>query len=295
MDAYVEKRPPQGSFGHLFEALVCSRESPGQMAAPHCQETYEILYGLDGSCLLHLGAQAHAMHAGDMALFDPMEPHMVDCVAPRCEYIVLKFGRELLCPADHSMDEARLFMRYENCPAAHRKVFPAAEMDPEAPRLIRRMLEESRKRPFGYELGIRADMARLFLWIMRHSPVPALSREEVGAEDDRVMRRALEYIGERFLFDISLAEVADYCGMGYTAFSRLFTRSMQVSFPDYVQRRRLEHADILLATTDKRVTEVAMEAGFSSVSYFIYCFRKLRGVTPARFRRDFASPPGAAG
>ena len=140
-----------------------------------------------------------------------------------------------------------------------------------------------------------SDMARLFLWIMRHSPVPALSREEVGAEDDRVRRRALEYIGERFLFDISLAEVADYCGMGYTAFSRLFTRSMQVSFPDYVQRRRLEHADILLATTDKRVTEVAMEAGFSSVSYFIYCFRKLRGVTPTRFRRDFASPAGQAG
>ena len=289
MQTIEEKRSPYGSFEHLFEAILCSRESEGAIAYPHHQEMYEILYSLDGVCRIYLGTKTHIMRRGDMALFDPMEPHRVDCISSRCEYIVLKFAGELLCPGDRSMNEAQLFMRYQNSPDTHRKIFPGEMLGEEIPPLIHRLFDEARHRGLGFELSIRGDMSRLFLWILRHTPLPDSPEDTLTADETLCMQNALEYIQEKLFFDLSLTDAAKNAGMSYTAFSRLFTRAMRAGFPDYVQRRRLEYADILLATTNKSITDIAMETGFSSISYFIYCFRRLRGVTPAKFRRSFES------
>lgn len=285
-----EKRQPYGSFQHLFEAMICQRQGPGRMAHPHYQQTYEILYGLEGCCNVLLGTQTHVLHEGDMALFDPMELHCVDATSSFCKYVVLKFAKELLCPGERSMDEARLFLAYENCPDVHRKIFPKEMLSGEIPTLILRMLKSFQEMPLGFELSIRGDIARLFVWILRNTPLPEGGAPSLNAEDTRRMHQALEYIRGNFPCNVSLSEVAEHCGMGYSGFSRLFARTMRISFPDYILRRRLEYADFLLATTEKSVTEIAMETGFSSISYFILRFRQQRGITPARFRRRFSAP-----
>jgi AraC-like DNA-binding protein len=66
---------------------------------------------------------------------------------------------------------------------------------------------------------------------------------------------------------------------------------MRTSFTAYVCEVRLREAERLLLTTKKSVTEIAIEVGFSTASYFIDRFRVLHGVTPHQYRQDCLPSP----
>lgn len=68
-----------------------------------------------------------------------------------------------------------------------------------------------------------------------------------------------------------------------------FIRSFKATFGEtphrYLQRRRIERAMYLLRTTDRSVTQVCIESGFSSLGSFSRTFRDIVGVSPSEFRR----------
>ena len=54
----------------------------------------------------------------------------------------------------------------------------------------------------------------------------------------------------------------------------------------YINRKKVERAQLLLFTSDCSVKEVAYKLGFSDHSYFIRLFRKMAGITPQEYRRQ---------
>src|SRR5262249_19654589 len=54
----------------------------------------------------------------------------------------------------------------------------------------------------------------------------------------------------------------------------------------WIRERRLERARILLQTTDRSVTDVALEVGFASVSHFVHGFRHRFRETPQQIRKN---------
>ena len=96
----------------------------------------------------------------------------------------------------------------------------------------------------------------------------------------------MAFVAANFTSDISLDDVADsvYLTPGY--FSKLFMRISGKSFIRYLTEQRVEHARLLLATTDQSVTEIAFASGFGSFSAFSRAFRACCGVTPGEFRKQ---------
>ena len=156
---------------------------------------------------------------------------------------------------------------------------------------LRDLLRETQTRAPGFEMAIRADLCRLFLWAARQALRSGNQTEFRNIDDAALMtlRRAYSYIDANSAQPLSMEEVAAHCGMKYTAFSRFFARYTQKSFPEYLTEVRLKKATILLTTTQDSVTEIALTAGFSTSSYFIQRFRRKHGVSPGRVRRQFLS------
>ena len=73
-----------------------------------------------------------------------------------------------------------------------------------------------------------------------------------------------------------------------------FIRTFRATFGEtphrYLQRRRVERAMFLLTQTDRPVTEVCLEVGFTSLGTFSRTFRDIVGVSPVEFRST-AQPP----
>lgn len=75
--------------------------------------------------------------------------------------------------------------------------------------------------------------------------------------------------------------------MSYSYFSRTLKKTMGKSFTDYVNLIRISKSEFLLTTTDKPITDIALEVGFSTSSYYIEQFKKFKTLTPKKFRMKF--------
>ena len=69
-----------------------------------------------------------------------------------------------------------------------------------------------------------------------------------------------------------------------TYFIRLFKQEFSLSPIQYINKKRVERAQLLLFTTDLSVKEVAYHLGISDHSYFSRLFRKVAGITPKEYR-----------
>ena len=84
--------------------------------------------------------------------------------------------------------------------------------------------------------------------------------------------------------DVSIEELARECNRSLTAFKKEFRRRFNCPPHRWIILQRLEHARLLLLTTDKSVSEIGYECSFPNTSHFIKLYRKQYRVTPAAFR-----------
>lgn len=84
--------------------------------------------------------------------------------------------------------------------------------------------------------------------------------------------------------ELSLSLVSDELCITPSYFSAFFIREVGVGFNEYITNLRIEKAKKLLTATNRRVSDIALECGFRSASYFNSVFRKCLGMAPGDFR-----------
>ena len=101
------------------------------------------------------------------------------------------------------------------------------------------------------------------------------------------VKKAVAYIDAHFAENISVVDIARESGFSESQFRRVFERVIAKSPVDYITTIRLNAARKLLTTTEKSVADIAVEVGFFDQSHFIKAFKRERGTTPGRYRRQF--------
>jgi AraC-like DNA-binding protein len=98
--------------------------------------------------------------------------------------------------------------------------------------------------------------------------------------------RLLAYIHEHAAdCELSFNQVARAVGMSRASLGRIFPRLFGRTFAKYLAEARVVKACALLSETEKSVAEIAIEAGFGSVSNFNRRFLALKRTTPLRYRK----------
>jgi AraC-like DNA-binding protein len=112
--------------------------------------------------------------------------------------------------------------------------------------------------------------------------------EQQNAEPPLV-QKAREYINKHKTEEISLAEVAKAAGASVFHFCKVFHRATGLTFTDYVARIRLEDARTRLLNPNLRVSEIAYDVGFQSLTQFNRTFKRVFGQSPTEFRGSLSS------
>lgn len=94
----------------------------------------------------------------------------------------------------------------------------------------------------------------------------------------------IEYIDDHYMEELNLEEIAEATGFSKYHFSRLFKQYTGFTFCDYLCHRRIRVAEELLARPDLSITEVALQAGFPSISTFNRLFKQYKSCTPSEYR-----------
>jgi AraC family transcriptional regulator len=109
---------------------------------------------------------------------------------------------------------------------------------------------------------------------------------------DAGVLRVVEVMLRDYWRDLTVAELAGQVGITPRHFDRRFRAAIGVTPKQFLIDVRLRVARDLLASTDRTVTEIALDVGFQQASHFIRTFHRAVGLPPAAYRRQLrAAPP----
>ena len=100
------------------------------------------------------------------------------------------------------------------------------------------------------------------------------------------IQHVLDFISAHLTEKITLAELAKVAGLSTFHFAHMFTPAVGVSPHRYVSRLRLENAMKEIAVGKLSLSQVALNAGFSSQASFTRAFSRVTGVSPGEYRRN---------
>jgi AraC-like DNA-binding protein len=100
-----------------------------------------------------------------------------------------------------------------------------------------------------------------------------------------IITKAKLYIEEHHTEEISLGQVAGAVHTSTFYFCKMFKRATGINFTEFVSRLRAEKAKNLLLNPNLRISEIAYEVGFQSLTHFNRVFKKIMGQSPTDYRR----------
>ena len=115
-----------------------------------------------------------------------------------------------------------------------------------------------------------------------------LVTEKNNAEPPLILK-AREYIDKHKTEELSLANVAKAAGASVFHFCKVFHKTTGLKFTDYVARVRLEDARTRLLNPNLRISEIAYDVGFQSLTQFNRTFKRVFGQSPSDFRARLSS------
>ena len=138
----------------------------------------------------------------------------------------------------------------------------------------------------------RRRLAKLFLldW-HADGQLPYAALTVSLRHNDSLVTAAQLWVADNYALPNPVADMAAQSGLTERSFLRRFKKATGQSPMQYVQTLRIEEAKQLIETTDTALDDIAAEVGYTEASAFRRLFMRLVGVSPAAYRRRFASAP----
>ncbi len=138
----------------------------------------------------------------------------------------------------------------------------------------------------GWNLLVKTRWIECLVWLSRFldnkpgiGPLPT-----VGDRD--WIESVCHFIEQEFRQPLTLEQVSRLCRTSVSSFTAKFRAATGSSLVEYIHKVRIQYACMLLVETDRKITDIAYEAGFGDISFFHKVFRKHRGLTPKEYRRQ---------
>lgn len=110
---------------------------------------------------------------------------------------------------------------------------------------------------------------------------------DAAAMANDVIGEYIQWLDSNFFESLTVDDAASACEMSRRKFTHDFRQRTGMTWLEYLNRRRIEHAVQRLAQTDQKVTSIAFQSGFEELSTFYRTFKRVTGRKPT----DFRSPP----
>ena len=132
---------------------------------------------------------------------------------------------------------------------------------------------------------VSVALAELMLFITRCKNYEENVIKEIDV-NNRIMQEVATYIYNHYSERLILEDVAKKFNLSRSYLSKKFKSVTGFGFKEYIINVRIQHACELLLNTNKSITDIAFECGFNDSNYFGDAFRRTKGISPNKYRKN---------
>lgn len=252
--------------------------------ASHWHPAIEVIMPIENSYEVVVSGNKYTLAEDDIIMIPAGELH--ELIAPTS-------GRRLILLLDHSLltslkGMSSILPVLQEVFVIRKDEASNAEIIPILKSLMLEMKEEYDKQDLLWETSVFSKVLQFFLIIgrkyLQDKSILTESRHNKQQEYIEKFDLIFEYIHNNYDKEMSLDHIASIAGFSKFHFSRLFKQFTNMSFYDYINKERMQAAESLLLNPDLSITDVAFQAGFSSISTFNRVFKSKKDCSPTEFR-----------
>lgn len=258
----------------------------------HFHKECQLVYVLSGSGTRIIGHSIEQFDEGDLTFVGPNVPHVWYSEskpgepAPEAISLALYINPETICEHLNALTdtmELRAFFKESErgiriCGA--KKVLITG--------ILKQMLAKQSRHlgmlaGFLHILDQLLDPAEL-VWLNVPDPISTYTRQSSGR-----VPKLMHFIQQNFKENITLQQAASVAGLQVHSFCRFFKTLTNRTFSDFLNEVRIGLACKLLQQSDLPVTQIALECGYTNISYFNRCFKKINKISPKAYRKGIVA------
>lgn len=290
-----------GLFVHTASPYFDARRMPKQSGVMfnvlpadgsyHRHNCFELTYVAEGAFTYVISGEPVTLHKGDFLLMNPQCVHFdrvnpIDTALVYVSYSVPSFT-DFIERHNPENQAAQLLQTDGSAPIyALRYQAAAPDIADKSEMLLADMLWESQWADYRYEDVLNALSYRL----LRHlsDSYTAIPLAYSGSVQQELLMAEIETYIQSHLATVTTVELQTVFHFGYDYFNRLMRKHRGITLKQYVQKRRLSEAKMLLMNTDLSVNNIMNRVGYQNSQYFYQLFEKEAGMTPTQFRKLFS-------
>jgi AraC family transcriptional regulator, melibiose operon regulatory protein len=274
-----------------FSCHLESEKEEGIYIGAHYHYEVELLFFYEGGASVIVGNKTYSLCKGEMMLINAMEVHSIIAEKDmRIKYITIMFNPSILKSKTDHFIENKYVMLFSIENSNIRRIFTKEQLDnTNIPNTFETVLVEYSEKRYGFEFAVSCGIMEIILWILRNCFENDAKSEESqlslsSTQKDR-FERVFDYVENNYSRNITSEEISNICFYDYAYFARQFKNITKKTFKEYLNFVRVTKAKRLLLTSDKSITDIAIETGFSNSSYFTKQYKKQFKVTPRQDRK----------
>lgn len=177
---------------------------------------------------------------------------------------------------------------YPNEYVAPNEAFRAIDQTNHFPEMIAllRQVWDYRGDGMAAKLFYEGKVAEAVALVIEHNRKHRPPKEvKIIKRDIELLENAASYINDHYNHEIPLETLARISCMGTTKLKSSFKQIYACTITEYIQQRRMSHAETLLSSTDFTVEQISQTVGYSNSGRFADVFRKSTGLFPSEYRK----------
>ncbi len=257
----------------------------------HNHEYIELVYVYSDRCIHFIENQQLEMKEGDFCILAPNTKHALSACADNAILINIMVSQRLF---DDSF--MKLMKRVPALSEFFENILYGKASDPYIlyptgndhwmHEIIYHMLEERKEKDYLYRESVVHLVKQLFIHILRNYELSAIVSNPENHQQDPNIVALIAYITVN-ASHITLDSLANFFGYNKSYLSQLIRKYIGKTFTVYVNELRMKKAAELLAKSDMRITDIAVEVGCYDASHFHRKFLKIYHISPKEYRKKY--------
>ena len=258
----------------IFKSIYC-----------HWHKEMEIIYIEKGSGLAKLNKDTLKLQKGDILLINSGTLHHIKSDRKNVLYfksVVFHLSFLSGTPGDLCQEQI-LTQLIDNQARFIHLIHPEDPGYPSIENLFSMIFTCHRKKADYFYMELKGLFYQFFYQMLTHNYiVPENQKERKNLAE---IKSVIQYMNEHYKEEISVSDLAALTFYNENYFMKLFKQYTGKTLTRYLTELRIEKSRYLLLHSNLSITEIALETGFNSASYFIRKFQEYNGESPQKLRK----------